>query len=85
MRCISGVEAARQTMESVAVLLDKQLLAHLAGASAFTGLMLSALTPWGYFRYWWVFARFAPTLSSSISESFCSIREFRSVVGSPGC
>ncbi|WP_163506284.1 hypothetical protein [Fodinicola acaciae] len=38
-------------------LLDKQLLAVLANASAFTGFMLSALTMWGYFRYWWVLAK----------------------------
>ncbi|GAA2384277.1 hypothetical protein Cme02nite_66530 [Catellatospora methionotrophica] len=51
----SGYEAART--------LDKQLLAHLATSSAFTGLMLSALTAWGYLRYWWVLAKFAITLT----------------------
>lgn len=37
--------------------LDRQLLAVLGNASAFTGFMLSALTMWGYFRYWWVLAK----------------------------
>ncbi|WP_155372622.1 hypothetical protein [Catellatospora vulcania] len=53
-RTPAGYEAART--------LDKQLLAHLATSSAFTGLMLSALTAWGYLRYWWVLAKFAVTL-----------------------
>jgi hypothetical protein len=41
----------------MARVLDGQLLQHLATASAFSGFMLSALTPWGYFRYWWVLAK----------------------------
>ncbi|MEU8004847.1 hypothetical protein AB0B66_27115 [Catellatospora sp. NPDC049111] len=48
---------------AAARVLDKQLLAHLATSSAFTGLMLSALTAWGYLRYWWVLAKFAITLT----------------------
>ncbi|GAA1410179.1 hypothetical protein ACFQZ4_35390 [Catellatospora coxensis] len=54
-RTPAGYEAAR--------VLDKQLLAHLGTSSAFTGLMLSALTAWGYLRYWWVLAKFAVTLT----------------------
>jgi hypothetical protein len=45
-----------------AVLLDMKLLAPLANASAFTGFMLAAATPWGYFRYWWVLGKFAITV-----------------------
>jgi hypothetical protein len=41
----------------MARVLDNQLLQHLATASAFSGFTLSALTPWGYFRYWWVLAK----------------------------
>jgi hypothetical protein len=48
---------------SSAHLLDKNVLASLANASAFTGIMLSALTQWGFFRHWWVLVKFAITLS----------------------
>ncbi|GLZ29818.1 hypothetical protein Lesp02_20080 [Lentzea sp. NBRC 105346] len=46
----------------MAQVLDHRLLAMLANASAFTGMMLSALTPWGYFRHWWVLAKFVITV-----------------------
>jgi hypothetical protein len=47
----------------MAEVLDAHVLLYLANASAFTGLMLAALTPWGYFRYWWVLVKLAITLS----------------------
>ncbi|QQQ73879.1 hypothetical protein IOD16_21805 [Saccharothrix sp. 6-C] len=47
----------------VATLLDVQVLQFMATTSAFSGLMLSGLTPWGYFRHWWVLAKFAITFS----------------------
>ncbi|HCT78206.1 MAG TPA: hypothetical protein DGT23_16850 [Micromonosporaceae bacterium] len=47
----------------MAEVLDKQLLQHLATSAAFSGLMLAALTSWGYFRYWWVLTKFAITLT----------------------
>ncbi|MFB9902583.1 hypothetical protein [Allokutzneria oryzae] len=47
---------------AMSVVLDKQVLAHLANASAFTGFMLSALTQWGYFRHWWVLVKFVITV-----------------------
>jgi hypothetical protein len=46
-----------------AQVLDESLLQHLATSAAFSGLMLAALTPWGYFRYWWVLTKFAITLT----------------------
>lgn len=46
----------------IAVLLDLTLLAPMANASAFTGFMLAAATPWGYFRHWWVLGKFAITV-----------------------
>jgi len=52
----SGVRLAAFTMAEV---LDKHVLVLMANVSVYTGLMLSALTPWGYFRYWWVLAKFA--------------------------
>ncbi|MEH0938337.1 hypothetical protein [Micromonospora psammae] len=47
---------------SMAELLDGRLLAPLANASAFTGIMLAAATPWGFVRHWWVLVKFAITL-----------------------
>lgn len=38
----------------VALLIDVQVLQFMATTSAFSGLMLSGLTPWGLFRHWWV-------------------------------
>jgi hypothetical protein len=55
--------ALRLSAYSMANLLDDRVLVYLANTSAFTGLMLAALTPWGYFRYWWVLAKFAITVS----------------------
>jgi hypothetical protein len=49
--------AEHDSVLSVAHLLDRRLLANLANASAFTGFMLSALTPWGYARSWWVLVK----------------------------
>ncbi|MGO1055863.1 hypothetical protein [Crossiella sp. CA198] len=46
----------------MAEVLDLRVLQILAETSAFTGFMLSALTPWGYFRHWWVLIKFAITL-----------------------
>ncbi|MFE9186589.1 hypothetical protein ACFYMB_25040 [Micromonospora haikouensis] len=47
---------------SMAQVLDGRLLAPLANASAFTGFMLAAATPWGFFRYRWVLVKFVITL-----------------------
>ncbi|GHJ44134.1 hypothetical protein Cs7R123_14760 [Catellatospora sp. TT07R-123] len=46
--------------------LDKQLLAHLGTSAAFTGLMLSGLTAWGYLRHWWVLVKFVITLTQLV-------------------
>ncbi|MGJ7906857.1 hypothetical protein ACOQFL_10280 [Actinopolyspora sp. H202] len=54
--------AARLSAVTMAEVLDEHLLLYMANASAFTGLMLSALTPWGYFRHWWVLTKFAITI-----------------------
>ncbi|MEU7784341.1 hypothetical protein [Amycolatopsis sp. NPDC049159] len=42
--------------------LDTVLLAPMANASAFTGLLLAGATAWGYFRHWWVLTKFVLTL-----------------------
>src|SRR3954464_14629776 len=54
--------ATRIAATSMAHEIDTVLLAPLANASAFTGFMLAASTAWGYFRHWWVLAKFAVTL-----------------------
>jgi hypothetical protein len=38
-----------------------QLPVYFANASAFTGLVLTAATPWGLVRHWWVGAKFVVT------------------------
>jgi hypothetical protein len=55
-----GGAVAATTMASY---LDLGLLAPLANASAFTGLLLAVTTSWGLFRHWWVAAKFAITLT----------------------
>ncbi|ASU77708.1 hypothetical protein CDG81_04585 [Actinopolyspora erythraea] len=57
----TGDPEQRLSAVTMAEVLDEHLLLHMANASAFTGLMLSALTPWGYFRHWWVLTKFAIT------------------------
>lgn len=48
----------RRSAYTMAIFLDRSLLQGFAGMSAFTGLMLSALTAWGLFRHWWVLVKF---------------------------
>ncbi|WP_326568252.1 hypothetical protein VSH64_41865 [Amycolatopsis rhabdoformis] len=55
----ASVRAAAMTM---ARHLDSALLAPMANAAAFTGLMLAAATAWGFFRHWWVLVKFGLTL-----------------------
>ncbi|MEJ2852084.1 MULTISPECIES: hypothetical protein [unclassified Saccharothrix] len=47
----------------VALLLDVEVLQFMATTSAFSGLMLSGLTPWGFFRHWWVLVKTVVTFS----------------------
>lgn len=46
----------------MAEVLDKRLLGPFANATAFTGFVLAAATPWGYFRNSWVLTKFAITI-----------------------
>ncbi|MBW4717546.1 hypothetical protein [Saccharothrix obliqua] len=55
---------------AVALRLDVDILQFAATTSAFTGVMLSALTPWGHFRHWWVLTKFAVTLSQLYTGVF---------------
>lgn len=58
----SGDPGVRISATSMAHVVDMRLLAPLANAAAFTGFMLAASTAWGFFRHWWVLAKFGITL-----------------------
>ncbi|WP_199440185.1 hypothetical protein [Umezawaea beigongshangensis] len=55
---------------ALAELVDVQVLQFCATTSAFSGIALSALTPWGFFRHWWVLAKFAITTSQLYAGIF---------------
>jgi hypothetical protein len=52
----------RDAATSMALAVDGRLVGPMADASAFTGIMLAAATPWGFFRHWWVAVKFTVTL-----------------------
>ncbi|MFC4082557.1 hypothetical protein [Amycolatopsis samaneae] len=52
----------RVSATSMAHVLDRTLLAPMANAAAFTGVLLAAATAWGLFRHWWVLTKFVLTL-----------------------
>ncbi|MGI5212014.1 hypothetical protein [Plantactinospora sp. CA-290183] len=52
----------RDAATSMAHAVDGRLVGPMADASAFTGIMLAAATPWGFFRHWWVLIKFTVTL-----------------------
>jgi hypothetical protein len=58
-----GMKTSDLNAFRMARVLDHDVLAIMANVSAFTGMMLSATTPWGYFRYWWVLTKFVITVS----------------------
>lgn len=58
-----GMKTSDVSAFRMARVLDHNVLAIMANTSAFSGMMLSATTPWGYFRHWWVLAKFAITIS----------------------
>ncbi|MGZ3143101.1 hypothetical protein ACVDFE_14125 [Lentzea chajnantorensis] len=57
-----GLKTGDGSAFRMARVLDHRVLAFMGAASAFTGMMLSATTPWGFFRHWWVTAKFAITV-----------------------
>ncbi|WP_329789650.1 hypothetical protein V1227_36185 [Lentzea sp. DG1S-22] len=57
-----GMETGDVSAFEMARFLDHRVLAVMANISAFTGMMLSATTPWGYFRHWWVLTKFVITV-----------------------
>ena len=54
---VYGMATGDRDAYVMAELLDENVLVHLANGSLFTGFMLSALTRWGYFQYWWVLVK----------------------------
>ncbi|GAA1656665.1 hypothetical protein [Actinoplanes couchii] len=58
----AGPGTEQDAATSMALVLDGRLLAPMADASAFTGIMLAAATPWGFFRHWWVLIKFVITM-----------------------
>lgn len=46
--------------------IDHGLLIFFSNAATYTGVMLAALTPWGFFRHWWVAVKFVATLVAII-------------------
>lgn len=59
---LHGLSTGDVSAFRMARVLDHQVLAFMGAASAFSGMMLSATTPWGYFRHWWVLAKFVITV-----------------------
>lgn len=47
---------------AMALAVDGRLVGPMADASAFTGIMLAAATPWGFFVHRWVLVKFVITL-----------------------
>ncbi|MCA1702790.1 MAG: hypothetical protein LC808_05770, partial [Actinobacteria bacterium] len=47
--------------------LDHTMLIYFANAAAYTGIMLAALTPWGFFRHWWVTVKFVVTIVVTVA------------------
>ncbi|MEU0878915.1 hypothetical protein ABZ345_09980 [Lentzea sp. NPDC005914] len=58
-----GMKTSDVNAFKMARVLDHQVLAIMANTSAFTGMALCATTPWGWFRHWWVLAKFGITVS----------------------
>ena len=58
----AGDTPVRDAATSMALKVDGRLVGPMADASAFTGVMLAAATPWGFFRHWWVLTKFAITV-----------------------
>lgn len=59
----STTTPSRTAYAQVAERLDSTVLILSANASALTGFLLAATTTWGYFRYWWVTAKFLITFT----------------------
>jgi hypothetical protein len=56
----------RRSAFTMAVFVDNNILQHFAVLSAYTGLILSAMTSWGLLRYWWVTVKFVITVAGFV-------------------
>jgi hypothetical protein len=61
-RLLTGDPVVRAASTTMALATDGRLLGPMADVSAYTGIMLAAATPWGFFRHWWVLVKFGITL-----------------------
>lgn len=66
----AATREVRVSAASMAELLDAGLLAPLANAAAFTGLLLAGATAWGFFRHWWVLIKFVLTFAQLYAGIF---------------
>ncbi|MFE0027215.1 hypothetical protein [Amycolatopsis sp. NPDC059021] len=66
----TGDARVRVSATSMAHVLDTTLLAPMANAAAFTGILLAASTAWGFFRHWWVLTKFVLTLAQLYAGIF---------------
>jgi hypothetical protein len=64
----SDVVGRLQTYE-VAQFLEDDLLDPFAIIAVYTGMMISALTPWGYFRHRWVLVKFVLSWASLLTAA----------------
>ena len=63
-------QGTRIAATSMARRLDMVLLAPMANVAAFTGLVLAGATAWGFFRHWWVLAKFVLTFAQLYAGIF---------------
>lgn len=61
--------AARLSVLEITLYLEDGMLDPAAIIAAYTGIMLSAMTPWGFFRHWWVTTKFVLTLTAIVVAS----------------
>ncbi|MBP2337221.1 hypothetical protein JOF41_003399 [Saccharothrix coeruleofusca] len=59
---LNGPPDDRLLLLETALKLEDGILDPFGITAAYTGVMLSALTPWGFFRHWWVTVKFWLTL-----------------------
>ena len=65
-----GLPGPSAAATSMAHRLDTLLLAPMANAAAFTGLLLAGATAWGFFRHWWVLVKFVLTIAQLYAGIF---------------
>lgn len=59
---LSGPADDRLVLLKTTLMLEDGILDPFGITAAYTGIMLSALTPWGFFRHWWVTTKFWLTI-----------------------